>query len=46
MQAEGATCPDTLHVATTENGDDCHRHAVPGDAGAEAEMFNWLRGDL
>lgn len=49
FKAEGTTCPGTLHVATTENGDDCHHQAVPGDTGAQTgpdEMLNWLGGEL
>lgn len=46
LGAEGGTttCPDTLRVATTENGDDIQHQAVPGDTGAEGgpnEMLNW-----
>lgn len=49
FKAEGTTCPGTLHVSTTENRDDCHHQAVPGDTSAQTrpdEMLNWLGGEL
>lgn len=46
LKAEGrAACPGMLHVASVENGDDCHHQAVSGDSGAQTgpdEMLNWF----